>query len=207
MSPAIDIASCLATIPDRRRAEGKMYSQVGVILFSIIAMLSGARSYRQIHALMHQRLGLLNAAFPDVALRRAPAYTSVRGILQQINPDELERAFRRHAEALDRSCAATPSRFIAIDGKTLRQSFDAFADRKAAHVLSAFAVDHQIILAHEVIDEKSNEIPAAQALIVNRRSNLPPDRRPALPPSYSTTRSARPGVAGRGCADWARAVA
>ena len=47
----------------------------------------------------------------------------------------------------------------------MRQSFDAFADRKAAHVLSAFAVDHQIILAHEVIDEKSNEIPAAQTLI------------------------------------------
>ena len=40
----IDLASCLATIPDRRRAEGKMYSQVGVILFSIIAMVSGARS-------------------------------------------------------------------------------------------------------------------------------------------------------------------
>ncbi len=52
-----------------------------------------------------------------------------------------------------------------MDGKTLRQSFDAFADRKAAHVLSAFAVDHQIILGHEVVDEKSNEIPAAQALI------------------------------------------
>ena len=40
----IDLASYLATIPDRRRAEGKMYGQVGVILFSIIAILSGARS-------------------------------------------------------------------------------------------------------------------------------------------------------------------
>ena len=89
----------------------------------------------------------------------------MRGILQQLDPNELEQAFRRHAESLDSSCAAAPSRFIAIDGKTLRQSFDAFADRKAAHVLSAFAVEHQIILAHEVIDEKSNEIPAAQALI------------------------------------------
>jgi hypothetical protein len=165
MTPPFDLASCLAAIPDRRRAEGKMYSQVGVILFSIIAMLSGARSYRQIHALIHQRLGLLNNAFPGSALRRAPAYTSVRGILQQLNPDELERAFLRHTEALDQSCAAAPSRFIAIDGKTLRQSFDAFADRKPAHVLSSFAVDHQIILAHEVIGEKSNEIPAAQTLI------------------------------------------
>lgn len=162
---SVDLASCLAAIPDRRRAEGKMYGQVGVILFSIIAMLSGARSYRQIHALIDRRLALLNAAFPTAALRRAPAYTSVRGILQQIDPDELERAFRRHAEALDRSGGAGPSRFIAIDGKTLRQSFDAFHDRKAAHVLSAFAVDHQIILAHEVVDEKSNEIPAVQTLI------------------------------------------
>ena len=49
-------------IPDRRRAEGKMYGQVGVILFSIIAMLSGARSYRQIHTLIDQRLAILNAA-------------------------------------------------------------------------------------------------------------------------------------------------
>ena len=89
----------------------------------------------------------------------------MRGILQRLDPAELERAFRRHAEGLDQSCAAAPSRFIAIDGKTLRQSFDAFADRKAAHVLSAFAVDHQIILAHEVVDEKSNEIPAVQTLI------------------------------------------
>ncbi len=161
----IDLATCLAAIPDRRRAEGKMYSQAGVILFSILALLSGARSYRQVHMLIRARLALLNAAFPGAALRRAPAYTSIRGILQQLDPNEMERAFRRHAEGLDRSCAAEPSRFIAIDGKTLRQSFDAFADRKAAHVLSAFAVDHQIILAHEVIDEKSNEIPAAQALI------------------------------------------
>lgn len=161
----IDLASCLAAIPDRRRAEGKIYGQVGVVLFSIIAMLSGARSYRQIHTLIKRRLALLNAAFPDAALRRAPAYTSVRGILQRLDPTELERAFRRHAEGLDQSCATTPSRFIAIDGKTLRQSFDAFADRKAVHVLSAFAVDHQIILAHEIVDEKSNEIPAVQTMI------------------------------------------
>ena len=69
MESTIDLASCLADIPDRRRAEGKMYGQVGVILFSIIAMLSGARSYRQIHTLIDRRLAILNAAFPQAALR------------------------------------------------------------------------------------------------------------------------------------------
>lgn len=90
----IDLASCLAAIPDRRRAEGKFYNQTGVILFAIIAMLSGARSYRQIHTLIRIRLELLNAAFPSIALRRAPAYTSVRGILRQLDQDALEQAFR-----------------------------------------------------------------------------------------------------------------
>ena len=127
-----DLLTCLATIPDRRRAEGKMYGQAGVILFSILAMVSGARSYRQIHTLIDRRLGLLNAAFPGAALRRAPAYTSVRGILQGLDETELEQAFRGHAEGLDHTGGASPSRFVAIDGKTLRGSFDAFADRKAA---------------------------------------------------------------------------
>ena len=161
----MDLLTCLSALSDCRRAEGKMYGQAGVILFSILAMVSGARSYRQIHALIDRRLGLLNTAFPRAALRRAPAYTSVRGILQGLDEAELEKAFRRHAEGLDHPCGASPSRFVAIDGKTLRGSFDAFSDRKAAHGLSAFAVDHRIILAHERVAEKANEIPAVQTLI------------------------------------------
>src|SRR4051794_41640384 len=78
-----DLLTCLATIPDRRCAEGKIYGQAGVILFAILAMVSGARSYRQIHTLMDRRLGLLNAAFPGAALRRAAAPPAACGRLPQ----------------------------------------------------------------------------------------------------------------------------
>jgi hypothetical protein len=54
---------------------------------------------------------------------------------------------------------------LAPDGKALRQSFDAFQDRKAAHILSAFASASTLVLAHLDCDEKSNEIPAVQALL------------------------------------------
>jgi hypothetical protein len=66
--PYDDDRSCilLAAILDRRCAEGKIYGQVGVILFSIIAMLSGARSYRRIHALIRARLCVLNAAISPI---------------------------------------------------------------------------------------------------------------------------------------------
>ena len=59
----------------------------------------------------------------------------------------VERAFRAHAAGL----ADVPIEgkgipmAVAIDGKTLRSSFDAFHKRKAAHLLSAFAADGQII--------------------------------------------------------------
>ena len=166
MELTIDLASCLADIPDRRRAEGKMYGQARRdFLFSIIAMLSGARSVSTNSHADRPTARDPQCSFPAGSVAAVAGLHVGGGILQRLDPAELERAFRRHAEGLDQSCAAAPSRFIAIDGKTLRQSFDAFADRKAAHVLSAFAVDHQIILAHEVVDEKSNEIPAVQTLI------------------------------------------
>src|SRR5947209_19225625 len=96
-----DLLTCLTAIPDRRRAEGKMYGQAGVILFSILAMLSGARSYRQIHTLIDRRLGLLNAAFPGAALRRAPAHTPGRGLPHGLDETRLETAVRRHAQGRD----------------------------------------------------------------------------------------------------------
>ena len=54
-----------------------------------------------------------------------------------------------------------------MDGKTLRGSFDHFHDRAAAQVLSALATDTALVLAHVDIADKSNEIPAAQALLAN----------------------------------------
>jgi hypothetical protein len=161
----MDLLSLLSEIPDPRRRQGQMYSHVAVVLFSILAMLAGATSYRRVYGFIAIHLAELNAAFPAVALRRAPSYCSIRYILQKLDPEAVERAVRRHAASL---CAEPEAglAIVAIDGKTLRGSFDAFADRKAAHLLSAFAIDDQIILGHLTVPDKSNEIPAAQALIV-----------------------------------------
>ncbi len=153
-------------VSDPRRGQGKMYELAPILLFTVLAMLAGAVSYRQVYAFIHSHLDRLNAVF-GVALRRAPAYTTLRFILRGLDGAELERVFRKHAAELPTATtdATAAPVCVAIDGKTLRGSFDAFNDRKAAHLLSAFASDHQIILAHLAITEKSNEIPAAQEMI------------------------------------------
>jgi len=73
--------------------------------------------------------------------------------------------FRRHAAILNDAAEIPSQRHVAIDGKTLRRSFDNFLDRRAAHMLSAFASDTALVLAHLDCDEKSNEIPAVQTLL------------------------------------------
>ena len=59
----------------------------------------------------------------------------------------------------------TGKRTIALDGKTLRGSFDHLNDRAAAHVLSAFASDAALILAHQEVAGAPGEIPAVPTLI------------------------------------------
>ena len=77
----------------------------------------------------------------------------------------MEAAFRRHAALLQAAKQRQGQGSIALDGKTLRGSFDKFRDRAAAQVLSAFATDTTLVLAHMDIAERSNEIPAAQTLL------------------------------------------
>jgi DDE_Tnp_1-associated len=160
-SPLLDV---LAEVPDPRRAEGKLYTLPHVLLFSVLAIVTGCNSYRGIVTFIDVHRRRLNAAF-GLRWRRAPAHTALRYILQGLDPTTVETAFRRHA-ALLQAASGTPGRgSIALDGKTLRGSFDRFHDRAAAQVLSAFATDTALVLAHVDIAEKSNEIPAAQALL------------------------------------------
>ncbi len=160
-SPLLDV---LADVPDPRRAQGQLYKLPYVLLFSILAIVTGCNSYRGIVTFITVHRQMLNAAF-SLKWKRAPAHTAVRYILQGLDPAAVEVIFRRHAAQLQAARATSGQGSIALDGKTLRGSFDKFNDRSAAQVLSAFATDTALVLAHVDIAEKSNEIPAAQTLL------------------------------------------
>jgi hypothetical protein len=158
------LLSLFATIPDPRRAEGRLYQLQFVLLFSIFAIVSGANSYRGIRTYVKVHRQELNKAF-KIKWKRPPAHTAIRYILQGLSAADVEKVFREHAANLNLAPAGSEARVIAFDGKTLKASFDAFNDIKARQVLSAFAVDTALVLAHIEIDEKSNEIPAVQKLL------------------------------------------
>jgi len=164
MRPFAPLLARLGEIPDPRRAEGKLYKLPYVLLFSILAVITGGNSFRAIETFIKVHRRRLNAAF-GLRWKRAPAHTAIRYILQGLDPQAVEQVFRRHAGGLLNAATAPACRTISVDGKTLKQSFDNFTDRKAAQVLHAFNLEAGLVLAHIEIDEKSNEIPAAQQLL------------------------------------------
>lgn len=164
MRPFDQLLAMLGEIPDPRRAEGKLYKLPYVLLFSILAVVTGGNSFRAIETFITVHRRRLNAAF-GLHWKRAPAHTALRYILQGLDPAAVEQVFRRHAAGLQDAASDPSRRTIAFDGKRLRRSFDNFTDRKAAQVLHAFNVEAGLVLAHIEIDEKSNEIPAAQRLL------------------------------------------
>ena len=164
MTAFAPLLELLEAVPDPRRAEGKVYRLPHVLLFSILAIVSGGNSYRSVATFIDVHRRRLNRTF-GLTWRRAPAHTSIRNILQGLDSGALEAVFRRHAGLLQTARATPGAASLAIDGKTLRGSFDQFRDRAAAQVLGVFATNTALVLAHSNIDEKSNEIPAAQALL------------------------------------------
>ena len=162
MVPFAGLLTALDRIPDPRR-QGKRYPLAHLLLFAVLAVLAGATCYRRIRLFIGVHRERLNATF-GARFRRAPAVNTPRALLHALDPAELEAAFRRHAEHLGAATAAPGRRVIALDGKTLRGSFDHLDDRAAAQVLSAFASEAALILAHQEVVE-GDEVAAAQALI------------------------------------------
>lgn len=159
------LLECLSQVADPRRGQGRRYRLEYILLFSVLAMLCGATSYRQIQRFIKAHRERLNAWF-GLGWKRAPAHTSIRYILQALQPEQLESAFRVHGQRLwEPSPESEAPPAIALDGKVLRGSFDRFQDQKAAQMLSAFCQGEQLILGHLPVSSKTNEIPVAQQLI------------------------------------------
>ena len=156
------LLAALDQIPDPRRRQGRRYPLAHLLLFSVLAVLAGATSYRGILVFITVHRERLNAVF-GTTLRRAPAVNTLRALFQALDPAELEAAFRRHAGGLNGGVPTGGPRVIALDGKTLKRSFDHLNDRAAAHVLSA--CEAALILAHQEVRGAPEEVAAAQALI------------------------------------------
>jgi predicted transposase YbfD/YdcC len=158
--PELSIAHHFADLTDPRIDRSRLHDLLDIIAIAICAVVAGADSWDDIedfgkvkHAWLKTFLGLPNGI---------PSHDTFRRLFERLDPDQFQKGFLRWIEALHE---ATERQVIAIDGKTLRRSFDRVKGKSALHLVHAWATANHLLLGQVAVDEKSNEITAIPKLL------------------------------------------
>jgi predicted transposase YbfD/YdcC len=148
-----------AELTDPRRRP-PTYPLINVVCIALCAVICGADDFVAIAAWGESKKDWL-AKFLDLR-NGIPSHDRFNAILGALKPAEFERCFLSWITALHE---LTHGQVVAIDGKTLRRSFDAASSKSAIHMVSAWATANHISLGQVVVDAKSNEITAIPKLL------------------------------------------
>jgi len=91
-----------------------------------------------------------------------PSADTFRRVFNALNPGKFQECFSAWMHAL---AEGTRGKLIVIDGKTVRRSFSKEYGLKPVHIVNAWVVENQLVLAQVATDEKSNEITAIPELL------------------------------------------
>ncbi len=150
----------LKLIPDTRAERGKKHKLIDILFIILCSVISDGEGIGDIvNFATHREKWLRKYIELPCGI---PSYPTFRRVLQILDPKELQKGLMSWTESLR---SATSGQVIALDGKTLRHSFDTWSGQKSLHLLNAWVTDNGLAIGCEKVEEKSNEIPAAPVLI------------------------------------------
>ncbi len=156
---AAQIERHFASLTDPRRRK-VTHPLINIVTIALCAVIAGADDFVTIAAWGRQKRAWL-ARFLDLS-NGIPSHDRFNAVFKALKPAEFERCLLGWVTSLHE---ATAGQLVAIDGKTLRQSFDKAEAKSAIHMVSAWATASHISLGQVVVEEKSNEITAIPKLL------------------------------------------
>jgi len=147
------------SLPDPRQRGKVIYPLDEVLLLCLLAVLAGAESFVEIARFGTQKLALLRRfrAFAD----GTPSHDQPGDIFATLDAEKFQHCFVAWVASL----TGAPARVIAIDGKTVRRSYQEKGKKAAIHMVSAFAARQRLVLGQVKVAAKSNEIVAIPKLL------------------------------------------
>jgi predicted transposase YbfD/YdcC len=150
-------------VPDPRQpSNAQRHLLLDLLSIALCAMLSGAEAFtamesfgQEKHQWLKERLGL---QLPG----GIPSHDTFRRLFAHLNPQAFGAAMQAWTQALQQ---ATQGQVIALDGKSVRRSFDTATGKGALHLVNAWASHNRLVLASCEVDQKSNEIKAIPTLL------------------------------------------
>lgn len=97
-----------------------------------------------------------------------PSHDTCSHVFRLLDPAQFRACFLTFMRRFAETCQTAPralGRVIAVDGKTLRRSFDRAASASPLRLVSAWAVEQRLGLGQLAVDGKSNELTAVPHLL------------------------------------------
>jgi predicted transposase YbfD/YdcC len=159
MPAPLSLLEELARIPDPRNRRGIRHPLSAILGLTVLAMLTGCKSYTAIAQFGRDKGRALAWA---LGFRRGttPAKSRLSTLLRRLDVTAFEAALSRWVAArLD----APEGLHVCLDGKTVRGSTE--GDVPGHHLVAAYAPAAQAVLAQLCVDAKTNEHKAALELL------------------------------------------
>jgi predicted transposase YbfD/YdcC len=156
----LSLAHHFADLTDPRIDRSRLHELLDIVAIAICAVVAGADSWDDIEDFGNAKIAWLGT-FLELP-NGIPSHDTFRRLFERLDPDEFLRGFLGWIEALQE---ATERQVIAIDGKSLRRSFDRARGKSALHLVHAWATANHLLLGQVAVDEKSNEITAIPVLL------------------------------------------
>lgn len=156
----ISLIKHFTELEDPRIDRTKQHQLLDIIIIAICGVICGADNWVDIELFGKSKLKWLRK-FLELP-NGIPSHDTFGRVFAQLNSQEFQSCFFRWVKALQK---ATEGEVIAIDGKTLRHSYDRMLGKGAIHMVSAWASNNRLVLGQTKVDEKSNEITAIPELL------------------------------------------
>ena len=154
-----DFAELFEALEDPRTGNAKRHALHEMVLIALCTVLSGGETCADMAL-----FGRLKQTFLQefLALEHGiPSHDTFSRLFRLLDP----AAFRTWFIAFMQRFAETCEGVVALDGKTLRRSFDRASAASPLHLVSAWAADQRLVLGQLAVGDKSNEIVAVPKLL------------------------------------------
>lgn len=155
----VSLITILHGITDPRTGNARRHDLLEILTIALVASICGCDSCVDFADFAEDREALFREFL--ILENGLPSHDTFSRLFRLLDPSSLSSAFGRFLEAL----GADGAGIIAIDGKTLRRSFDRAAAKSPLHVVTAFAAEAQLVLGQAAFGVGENAIIAARALL------------------------------------------
>ncbi len=145
---------------DPRMDRTKLHSLGDILAITICAVICGADEWTEVELFGKARLKWFRT-FLELP-NGIPSHDTFGRVFSRLDPVQLEQCFSKWIATL---AQASGGKLIAVDGKTLRRSFDAAGAKAAIHMVSAWSETNHLVLGQLATNAKNNEITAIPQLL------------------------------------------